>query len=191
MNWLARAKLVFSDTGNKGTDNTDERNPTSVLAVPVAHIGQNGSTCQGVLATANTAERNPTAVLAVPNRLPGAGRLVSNVGFGSADAGMSQAEESRILAWLAHIEETDQAAIDHVLACCRASLRERAGILRLADIALPKPRAGIDEPRTCRQCVNLTPRGVCLAARRGEIKASPNYQPVPDVLMRCEAYAGS
>lgn len=45
------------------------------------------------------------------------------------------------------------------------------------------------DQRTCRQCANLTGRGLCLAARRGEIVASRSYEPIPDLLRRCEGYA--
>lgn len=46
-----------------------------------------------------------------------------------------------------------------------------------------------DDRRRCDQCTNLTPRGLCLAARRDEIVASRNYEPVRDFPRRCEGYA--
>jgi len=46
-----------------------------------------------------------------------------------------------------------------------------------------------DDRRHCAECVNLTPGGRCLAARRGEIAASRNYQPLEDIPRRCEGYA--
>lgn len=46
-----------------------------------------------------------------------------------------------------------------------------------------------DDRRTCTQCANLTARGLCLAARRGEIVASRSYEPVRDIPRRCEGYA--
>ncbi len=45
-----------------------------------------------------------------------------------------------------------------------------------------------DDRRTCTQCANLTGRGRCLAARRGEIVASRNYEPIRDLPRRCEGY---
>lgn len=45
-----------------------------------------------------------------------------------------------------------------------------------------------DDRRACTQCANLTGRGLCLAARRGEIVASRNYEPIRDLLRRCEGY---
>lgn len=44
-----------------------------------------------------------------------------------------------------------------------------------------------DDRRTCSQCANLIVRR-CLAARRGEIIASSNYEPIRDLLRRCEGY---
>lgn len=46
-----------------------------------------------------------------------------------------------------------------------------------------------DDRRTCKQCANLTARGLCLAARRGDIVASRNYEPIRDLRRRCEGYA--
>jgi hypothetical protein len=47
---------------------------------------------------------------------------------------------------------------------------------------------GDDDRRTCTQCANLTGRGLCLAARRGEIVASRSYEPIRDLPRRCEGY---
>jgi hypothetical protein len=44
-----------------------------------------------------------------------------------------------------------------------------------------------DNRRTCRQCVRLA-RGLCMAARDGQIAASREYRPDPDLRRRCEAY---
>lgn len=46
----------------------------------------------------------------------------------------------------------------------------------------------IDERRRCDQCANLTGRGLCLAAWRGEIVASRNFEPVRDLPQRCVGY---
>ena len=45
-----------------------------------------------------------------------------------------------------------------------------------------------DDRRRCEQCANLVGRR-CLAAKRGEIVASRNYEPIHDILKRCEGYA--
>lgn len=47
-----------------------------------------------------------------------------------------------------------------------------------------------EDRRTCRQCANLAGRR-CLAAWRGEIVANRDYEPVRDILRRCEGYAPS
>ncbi len=47
---------------------------------------------------------------------------------------------------------------------------------------------GADDRRACIQCANLTGRGLCLAARRGEIVASHSYEPIRDLPRRCEGY---
>ena len=45
-----------------------------------------------------------------------------------------------------------------------------------------------DDRRTCTRCANLTERGLCLAAWRGEIVASRRYEPINDIPRRCEGY---
>ena len=50
---------------------------------------------------------------------------------------------------------------------------------------------GEDDRRACRRCENLTERGLCLAAWRGEIVASRSYEPISNLLRRCEGYAPS
>lgn len=56
-----------------------------------------------------------------------------------------------------------------------------------ADI-LARQQAG-DDRRRCTECGNLGERGVCIAAARGQIKASRSYTPVRDILRRCEGFA--
>jgi hypothetical protein len=51
---------------------------------------------------------------------------------------------------------------------------------------LPKPAPFPDDRRTCEQCANLGNR--CQAAKRGEIVASRNYEPIRDLPRRCEGY---
>ena len=56
-----------------------------------------------------------------------------------------------------------------------------------AEIAA-RERAG-DDRRRCTECGNLAERGACLAAYRGEIRASRAYAPVRELLRRCEGFA--
>ena len=91
--------------------------------------------------------------------------------------------------WLTSISETDQAIIDDTFkACCENSatlkfiheeVRKLTPILNLKD-----------DRHHCHQCQNLTPRGLCLAARRGEINADRNYYPNDDLPRRCGAFVG-
>jgi hypothetical protein len=160
INWIDRAKAAFAESADIRTDKTDNRNLTAVLSVQEV----------GGLAVSSSV-------------------TASNVSFGSAHTGtMTAIEENRILAWLAAIGETDAAAIAYVVDGCRASVKERQGFLRLADTALPPVVRRNDERRTCRQCANLTPRGLCLAAHGGAISGGLNYRPMPGLLMRCKGY---
>ena len=71
--------------------------------------------------------------------------------------------------------------------CGCAGLLHRAG----GGGQLPKNRADAasdDDRRTCDQCANLIARR-CQAAKRGEIVASRNYEPIRDLPRRCEGYA--
>lgn len=51
-----------------------------------------------------------------------------------------------------------------------------------------RERAG-DNRRRCTECGNLSERGICRAAERGEIVASRSYTPIRDILRRCEEFA--
>lgn len=105
----------------------------------------------------------------------------------SPAAPLTSEEETAIRAWLAHIEETDPAIIADVLDKCRADFNERKILLRWAE-EVPRPLVYEDDRRRCDQCANLTERGLCLAARRGEINASRIHEPVRDLLQRCVGY---
>ena len=107
-------------------------------------------------------------------------------------APLTASEESAIRAWLALIEETDPATIAEVIGQCQRDADARdyfAG--RAAADNLQKNRADAafdDDRRTCDQCANLIARR-CTAAKRGEIVASRNYEPIRDLPRRCEGYA--
>lgn len=45
-----------------------------------------------------------------------------------------------------------------------------------------------DNRRYCIECGNLTESGRCLAAMRRQIAASRNYEPIRDILRRCEGF---
>lgn len=106
----------------------------------------------------------------------------------STATAMTGEEKSAILAWLAHIEETDEDIIAKVLNQCRIGAEAREYFLRRAE-EVSQPFPDDDDRRHCAQCANLVPSGLCLAARRGEIIASRTYHPVDHLPRRCEGYA--
>lgn len=60
---------------------------------------------------------------------------------------------------------------------------------RLPVAAIVAREAEGDNRRRCAECGNQGERGLCLAAQRGEIKASRHYVPLRDILRRCEGFA--
>ena len=103
-------------------------------------------------------------------------------------APLTDSEETAIRAWLALIEETDPATIAEVIGQCQRDADARDYFTGRAAAELPKPGPFPDDRRTCDQCANLIARR-CQAAKRGEIVASRNYEPIRDLPRRCEGYA--
>lgn len=103
-------------------------------------------------------------------------------------APLTAEEETAIRAWLALIEETDPATIAEVIGQCQRDADARDYFTGRAAAELPKPNPFPDDQRTCDQCANLIARR-CTAAKRGEIVASRNYEPIRDLPRRCEGYA--
>lgn len=101
---------------------------------------------------------------------------------------MTSGEETAIRAWLALIEETDPAAITEVIEQCQQKAEARTYFTERATAELPKPDPFPDDRRTCDQCANLIAQR-CQAAKRGEIVASRNFEPIRDLPQRCEGYA--
>jgi hypothetical protein len=97
-------------------------------------------------------------------------------------------EETAIRAWLALIEEADPATIAEVIGQCQRDADAQDYFVGRAATELPKPDPFPDDRRTCEQCANMTARR-CQAAKRGEIVASRNYEPIRDLPRRCEGYA--
>lgn len=123
-------------------------------------------------------ERHPDAVAAEP--------FIPTIGQPSAP--LTASEETAIRAWLALIEETDPATIAEVIGQCRRDADARDYFTGRAAVELPKPDPFPDDRRTCDQCANLIARQ-CQAAKRGDIVASRNYEPIRDLPRRCEGYA--
>lgn len=123
-------------------------------------------------------ERHPDAVAAEP----------FTPAIRQPSAPLTAEEETAIRAWLALIEETDPATIAEVIGQCQRDADARDYFTRRAAAELPKPDPFPDDRRTCDQCANLIARR-CQAAKRGEIVASRNYEPIRDLPRRCEGYA--
>lgn len=103
-------------------------------------------------------------------------------------APLTASDETAIRAWLALIEETDPATIADVIGQCQRDADARDYFTGRAAVELPKTDPIPDDRRTCDQCANLIARR-CQAAKRGEIVASRNYEPIRDLPRRCEGYA--
>ncbi len=106
-------------------------------------------------------------------------------------APLTASDEMAIRAWLALIQETDLATIAEVIGQCQRDADARDYFIgRAAADNLQKNRGNTadDDRRTCEQCANLIGRR-CQAAKRGEIVASRNYEPIRDLPRRCEGYA--
>lgn len=103
-------------------------------------------------------------------------------------APLTTSDETAIRAWLTLIEETDPATIAEVIGQCQRDAEARDYLIGRAAAELPKPDPFPDDLRTCEQCANLIARR-CQAAKRGEIVASRNYEPIRDLPRRCEGYS--
>ena len=83
------------------------------------------------------------------------------------------------------IEDATAAALadpDGALLCYRVLAADRRILHQVRSMAAD------DDRRRCTECTNLTPRGACQAARRGEIAASRDYRPLNHTPRRCEGY---
>ena len=83
--------------------------------------------------------------------------------------------------WLIHYPDRDPLEVACYPDATHAEILERHPDAVAAE---PFP----DDRRTCDQCANLLARR-CQAAKRGEIVASRNYEPIRDLPRRCEGYA--
>ena len=128
------------------------------------------------------------ATLALANPIEPKPAKPAQVGAGgTATAPMTAEEEAAIRAWLALIYEADPATIAEVIGKCQRDAEARDYFTWQA-AELPKPATFPDDRRTCQQCANLIARR-CQVAKRGEIAASRDYEPIRDLPRRCEGYA--
>jgi len=130
---------------------------------------------------ADILERHPDAVAAEP--------FTPTIRQPSAP--LTASEETAIRAWLALIEETDQATIAEVIGQCQRDADARDYFTGRAAAELPKPDPFPDDRRTCAQCANYQLR-VCRIAKPEAgalVVATSGYRPDPVRLVRCEGYA--
>lgn len=163
-NWLARAKQEFVQDGESSHTGTN--------------IKDDGNFITASTTSCTSSKLDLRATYQAANDTPKSEHVRS----------MHAQERAQLEQWLAHIGETDQAAIAHFLALCQRHPSDKQFFLAKAKRDLPSA-AIEDERRTCQQCANLTPRGICLAAHRGEIGASRSYSPLTTIPMRCKGYA--
>lgn len=201
---LATAIPAISATQPKGEAATVARiatvavaNPTSEKTAPPVKVGASETAtasrwwlihypdrdpvevaCCPEATHADILERHPDAVAAEP----------FTPTIRQASAPLTASEETAIRGWLALIEETDPATIAEVIGQCQRDADARDYFTGRAAAELPKPDTFPDDRRTCDQCANLIARR-CQAAKRGEIVASRNYEPIRDIPRRCEGYA--
>jgi hypothetical protein len=169
MSYLSRLKQLAGD------QNFTHSPPDELTKPPKAPFVSSVSTVQGAYENISA---NDSAV-----------ESLSKVGAGdTATAPMTAEEEQGIRAWLAVIEETDPATIAEVMSQCQRDADARDYFTGRAAAELPKPDPFPDDRRTCDKCANLIARR-CQAAKRGEIVASRNYEPIRDLPRRCEGYA--
>ena len=142
--------------------------------------------------TGNLATAIPAISATQPKRKAATVARIATVAVANPKEGqpvpVTAEEEMAIRAWLALIEETDSATIAEVIGQCQRDADARDYFTRRAVAELPKPDPFPDDRRTCDQCANLMARR-CQAAKRGEIVASQNYEPIRDLPRRCEGYA--
>lgn len=205
---LATAIPAISATQPKGEAATVARiatvavaNPTSEKTAPPAKVGAGGTAtasrwwlihypdrdpvevaCCPEATHADILERHPDAVAAEP--------FTPTIRQPSAP--LTASEEAAIRAWLALIEETDPATIAEVIGQCQRDADARdyfTGRAAADNLQKNEGNAAFDDDRrTCDQCANLIARR-CQAAKRGELVASRNYEPIRDLPRRCEGYA--
>lgn len=96
-------------------------------------------------------------------------------------------DESAIRKRLESIEETDPVIITEVMHQCQTDADARSYFIGRATEERPHEHELPDDRRTCAQCANFLGRR-CLAARRGDLVANRNYEPVADILQRCACY---
>ncbi len=189
---LATAIPAISATQPKGEAATVARIATVAVATPKeektaspAKVGAGDTATASRWWLIHYPDRDPLEVACYPDAIA-AEPFAPTIRQPSAP--LTACEEAAVRAWLALIEETDTATIAEVIEQCQRDAAAREYFTGRAAAELPKPDPFPDDRRTCDQCANLIARR-CQAAKRGEIAASRNYEPIRDLPRRCEGYA--
>jgi hypothetical protein len=109
-------------------------------------------------------------------------------GIATSNPLLIQDEKVALLSWLVDIGETNAEAIARVIRRCQEDMAIRDYFLRVAMAHKTANTDFDDDRRYCHQCASLSPTGHCMAAWRGEIKASRNYRRIGDLRLRCKGY---
>ncbi len=142
------------------------------------------------MATAATSVESPVAKVAKVADVAVAPQPDIIKHHGTNADSITSEETQQIRSWLQQIGESDPEIIKHTLDVCKVEPSAREYILSEANkTQLSSGR--MDDRRFCKQCANLTPRGLCLAAYRSEIEAARNYCPADDAPRRCEGFRSS
>ena len=157
----------------------NRQNQSGVIAMSLAELIRGKSTSdQSATATVATfATHKPKNALTVASV---AGVAVAKPKEAVSEP-LSADEEKSLRRWLRSIRETDPRMIAALLDQCHRDMAARTYFLRLA-ASLP-----FDDRITCEECANLA-GSRCMAAARGEVDAHARYEPVQDVLRRCEGF---
>lgn len=164
IDWMARAKTLLAQTRPTPTVKTDETRVLSVSSVgPAANSELGGEV---------------SSVLSVPP-----GRLSENSGApGNPYLTVEQANECHACGWSEDEIATFSAREARFRQLRRTDAEQLAERLTLRD-------RQADDRRMCVECRELEISGRCAAARRGEMPgADRRLQPVPHLLIRCEAF---
>jgi len=164
IDWMARAKTLLAQPLPTSTVKTDE---TRVLSVSSVGLAAN-SELSGEVSSVSSAP---------PGRLS-----ETSPALGNPYLTVEQANECHACGW-----SDDEIATFSAREARFRQLR-RTDAEHLAERLTLRDRQA-DDRRMCVECRELEISGRCAAARRGEIPgADRRLEPVPHLLMRCEAF---
>jgi hypothetical protein len=164
IDWMARAKTLLAQPLPTPTGKTDETGVLSVSSVGLAANSEIGEEVSSVSSA-------PADRLSETSPPPGNPYLTVDQANECHACGWSDDEIATFLARAARFRQLRRVDAEHLAE--RLTLRDRQA----------------DDRRMCLECRELEISGRCGAARRGEIPgADRRLEPVPHLLMRCEAF---